>query len=77
VQTPAVFLCAGYDSVAASEIVPLKRITPQPPPLNLFPQTLRLLLGSSPYEAIAIAGGQIRSMLLPDVFIEIQNAFVR
>jgi hypothetical protein len=73
VQAPAGF----FTLQPASDISPLNRITPKAPPVDLFPQTLCLFLGWFAYEAIALTGGQIRSVLLPDLFVETQNGFVR
>ena len=70
---------AGLDRSFAPvlDITPLNRITLQAPPVDLYPQTLCLFPSGFTYEAIAISGDQIRSDLLPDIFIETQNAFVR
>ena len=60
------------------EIAPLNRITPKSPPVDLYSQTLCPLPdGFAAHQAKAIFKGQIRSDLLPDIFIETQNAFVR
>src|SRR6516164_295744 len=69
----------GFDRSRArlSEIGELDRITAQAAPGYLYPQTLCLMLGGFAHEAIAISRAQIRSNLLPDIFIETQNAFVR
>jgi hypothetical protein len=64
-------------SAQFSEIAPLNQITAQAPPVDLYPQTLCLLPGGFACKAMAISRGQIRSDLLPDIFIETQNAFVR
>ena len=72
-------MARGFDRTFAPalDIAPLNRITLQAPPVDLYPQTLCLFPSGFTDEAIAISGGQIRSDLLPDIFIETQNAFVR
>jgi hypothetical protein len=72
-------LAPGFDRSCAPalDIAPLDRITAQAAPGELYPQTLCLLLGGLAHEAIAIPRAQIRSNLLPDIFIETQNALVR
>src|SRR6516225_1253090 len=67
----------GFDRSCArvSEIAELDRNALQAAPGDLYPQTLCPLLGGLAHEAIS--GGQVRSNLLPDIFIETQNALVR
>ena len=68
----------GVGSANLREIAPLNRTTPKSPPVDLYSQTLCPLLdGFAAHQAKAIFNGQIRSDLLPDIFIETQNAFVR
>src|SRR6516164_3350259 len=69
--------CFDGSCASALDIAPLDRIALQAAPGDLYPQTLRPLLGDLAHEAIAIPRAQIRSNLLPDIFIETQNAFVR
>ena len=73
------FFARGFDRSCARalDIAPLDRIALQAAPGDLYPQTLCPLLGDLAHEAIAIPRAQIRSNLLPDIFIETQNAFVR
>ena len=68
-------MARGFDPPL--DIAPLNRTTLQAPPVDFYPQTVCLFPSGVTYEAIAISGGQIRSDLLPDIFIETQNAFVR
>ena len=63
--------------IGAALVAPLNRITAQAPPVNFYPQALCLSFGGFAYEAITISCGEIRRDLLPDIFIETQNAFVR